>query len=181
MLVALTQREKFEWILQKCTELGVTSFLPVITSRCLVHTQDETGRKTERWRTILREASEQCERSRIPELLPVQSLEKALSQATSRNNETPARAFILSEHEQQQSLRTALNQIEKQGVNKNIQLLIGPEGGFTRSELIMAVNAGFLPVSLGPRILRMETAAVAASALVLYELGGLEEKPQLRE
>jgi 16S rRNA (uracil1498-N3)-methyltransferase len=179
LLLALTQREKFEWMLQKCTELGAAAFLPVITSRCLVQAKEDASRKVPRWETILREASEQCERGLIPHLFSAQSIEQALHQVTSGNLGVPPAAFILSAHEQQVSLRAALERMNPSGIAE-IYVLVGPEGGFTLPEVSAAVQAGFQPVSLGPRILRMETASVTVTALVLNQLGEMETKPQPR-
>ena len=85
LYIALTQRAKFEWILQKGTELGVSTFIPVITSRSLVRETAGDARKVERWESILREAAEQCARGRIPEVLPALSFEQALTDAKKRN------------------------------------------------------------------------------------------------
>jgi len=162
--ICLTQREKFEWILQKGTELGVAAFLPVLTSRTLVQKIDDVAGKTERWMKILKEAAEQSERGRIPALLPVVSLKNALVPDSSDLD------LVLNEDESQAGLTTSLkNHLPL----SRIRMLIGPEGGFSTDEVRLAQNAGYFSVSLGPRILRMETAAVAAVAIAMAELSEL--------
>jgi 16S rRNA (uracil1498-N3)-methyltransferase len=161
---SLLARDKFELVLQKCTEVGVSQFVPVITQRSLVRDADAvTSKKLTRWRRIITEAAEQSHRSRIPDLsLPVQ-FEEALSQWNAFD-----RCLIASPQEQQMSMQKALS-----GGKQNpqtIALLIGPEGGFAEQEVSLAVEAGAKPVSLGPRILRTETAAIVAAALILHEL-----------
>lgn len=162
MLLSLTQREKFEWMLQKCTEVGAAGFQPVITSRSLVQKPAEVETKYERWRAIIREAAEQSGRGRIPELLPPASLVGATEEAA----RTYQRCIIPWEGEKTRSLKQALTEEPA----KSVAALIGPEGGFSDEEARQAVSAGFIPVTLGRRILRMETAAVVTAALVLYEL-----------
>lgn len=161
LLLCLTQREKFEWMLQKCTELGVTRFTPVVSSRSLIQQPGEAERKYDRWQTILKEAAEQCGRGRVPQLLPTLRWQAALQ--TGGGADLRLAAW---EGEKTRRLKECL--AEKPA---RVQLLIGPEGGFAAEEIQQAEKAGFIPVSLGPRILRMETAAVVAAAWVLYELG----------
>ena len=161
---SLLPRDKFELVLQKCTEIGISQFVPVITQRSIVRDADTvTSKKLTRWRRIITEAAEQSHRGRIPDLsLPVQ-FEEALSQLNAFDC-----CLIASPQEQQMSLQKALSGAKQE--LQNVALLIGPEGGFTEQEVSLAVNAGARPVSLGPRILRTETAAIVAAALVLSEL-----------
>lgn len=163
MILALTQREKFEWMLQKCTEVGAGAFLPVVTSRTLVQSPADAMGKYERWGTILREAAEQCGRGRIPELLPVMELDDAVRYA---GKEYKTR-LLPWEGERRSHIKEYL----RGNSSANTVVLIGPEGGFSEEEVAFAVKAGFTPVTLGERILRMETAAVVAGALVMYEWG----------
>lgn len=163
LYLSLTQREKFEWILQKCTEVGATAFVPLISSRSLVQNELPESRKLTRWQKILQEAAEQSGRARIPQLKPVCYLTDALETA-SREHDLCLMAW---EGESVCSLRQALtgeNHLER------VAILIGPEGGFSGEEVDRAVQNGWRTVSLGTRILRMETAAVVATALILYEL-----------
>jgi len=166
MLLSLTQREKFEWMLQKCTEVGVSTFQPVITSRSLVQQPVQTIAKYERWKTIIWEAAEQSARSRLPELLPPAGLAEAVAEAARRCQ----RCLIPWEGEKARTLKGAL----AGPAVGSVALFIGPEGGFAEGEVQQAVNASFNVVTLGRRILRMETAAVVSAALVLHELESTE-------
>jgi 16S rRNA (uracil1498-N3)-methyltransferase len=158
---SLLPRDKFELILQKCTEIGVARFVPVIAERSIVRNADAvTPRKLARWWTILTEAAEQSHRGRIPQLAEPTSFADSLAGLAEFGV-----SLIASPHEQQQTLRSALRKEVK-----SIAVLIGPEGGFTKSELGLACDAGAIPITLGPRILRTETAAIVTTALVLYEL-----------
>jgi len=162
MLLCLTQREKFEWMLQKCTEIGAAGFLPVISQRSLVQGKTDTLAKYERWQMILKEAAEQSGRGMIPQLLPPANLKEAVM---SMRDEYPLR-LIPWEDEKQNGIKAALCQVKP----VKVALLIGPEGGFSAEEVQMATEAGFIRVTLGRRILRMETAALVSAALIFQEL-----------
>lgn len=162
MVLALTQREKFEWMLQKCTEIGVTSFRPFVSSRTLVQKPEEAEEKRERWEKIVQEAAEQSHRGKIPDLMPATRFKEVVTNIYSEN----ALKLILWEEELNVSLKPLLQKYR----GRNAIVLIGPEGGLSAEEVALAREAGFQPVSLGKRILRMETAAITAAALVLYEL-----------
>jgi 16S rRNA (uracil1498-N3)-methyltransferase len=166
LLLCLTQREKFEWILQKCTEIGVSTFIPVISSRSLVQSAREVEGKYERWQRILREAAEQSHRGIVPALKPTVRFDAALKLP---EIEMDCR---LIPWEEEHSL--GIRQVLGAGHPGRVTLAIGPEGGFSESDIGAAKGTGFVPVTLGPRILRMETAAVAAAALTLYECGDME-------
>jgi len=162
---SLLPRDKFELVLQKCTEVGVSQFIPVITQRSLVRDADAvTPNKLTRWRRILTEAAEQSHRTRIPELAKPVQFEEVLSQVNAFD-----RCLIASPYEQQNTLQKALRPSNTANA-QTIALLIGPEGGFAEQEIGLAIEAGAKPVSLGPRILRTETAAIVAAALILHEL-----------
>lgn len=162
MLLSLTQREKFEWMLQKCTEIGAAGFLPVISQRSLVQGKTETLAKYERWQMILKEAAEQSGRGMIPQLLPPANLKEAVM----NTRDEYALRLIPWEDEKQTGIKTML----REGNPAQVALLIGPEGGFSAEEVETATDAGFLRVTLGRRILRMETAAVVSAALIFHEL-----------
>ncbi len=163
MMLGLTQREKFEWMLQKCTEVGAAAFLPVITSRSLIQQPHEVHSKYPRWEKILREAAEQSGRGKIPELLPPLPFEEAIAYGKSSNEI----CLVAWEAEQHLSLKNVIAQDVQRAA-----MLIGPEGGFSQEEITLAAAQGYLPVSLGSLTLRMETAAIVAAALVLHQLGG---------
>lgn len=162
--ICLTQREKFEWILQKSTELGVSQFQPLISERTLLQKEKEVLGKYDRWRKILKEAAEQCERGRIPELLPTLALKHAVKP------ESGVTSILLNEDEHHLSLASLLKPVKSP---VRVRLLIGPEGGFTKDEIELARSARYQSVTLGPRILRMETAAIVAAAIVMNEWGDL--------
>ena len=157
---ALLQREKFELVLQKLTEVGAASITPVLTSRALVREPPDAHRY-ERWRSILREAAEQCGRGLLPELLPALPVNDALAGYAGR-------ALVAYEGERCLTLREALRTRPA-----DVALFVGPEGGYTPEEIDTARRAGACTFTLGPRVLRAETAALLAAALVLYELGDL--------
>ncbi len=163
LYLALTQREKFEWALQKCTEAGASCFVPLISSRSLVQTFTEARTKYERWHKILQEAAEQSGRGRIPLLLEPQRYGQALAHA--RQN-APA-CLVAWEKEEKTTLKIALEKIRP---GEKIAVFVGPEGGFAEDEIDLACQVGAMPVSLGPRTLRMETAAVVMVSLILYQL-----------
>lgn len=163
LYIGLTQREKFEWILQKCTEAGVSKIIPMITERSLLRkTTDITGKK-ERWEKILKEASEQCGRGSIPKLSDPLSFHEAVKAGSLAD-----KALFCWEDEKQKTLREILEPLHS--TTSNISLMVGPEGGFSTEEAALAQEAGWSTVTLGKRIYRMETAAIASVILTLYEL-----------
>lgn len=158
---------RFEWILEKGTELGVTAFVPTLCRRSMAGLEDTGPSKLQRWQRIIQEATEQCGRSRIPTLSPIRPLLHAL------NNVPPgALALMPWEEEQAASLRAALHTArqEQAAQPQTVVLFIGPEGGLMAEEVKIALQHGVQSVSLGPRILRAETAAISAIANIMYEL-----------
>ena len=164
LFIALTQREKFEWILQKCTEAGVCCFIPVITARSIVRNPKDVLSKMERWNKIIQEASEQCERGLVPQLKPPVFYKEAINKPLSET----VKIFFWEDEDQNQTLSQLIEPQRK--TISDVALFIGPEGGFSPEEAILAKDAGWNMVSLGKRIFRMETAAIAASILTLYEI-----------
>ena len=161
---SLLQRDKFEWVLQKGTEIGVAEFVPVITRRSLVRDADDVGaNKLERWRRIIKEAAEQSGRGALPSLSGPIPFAAAASEALSHS-----RTLIAWEGETTRTVRDVLGGLSEVA---SVALFIGPEGGFEAAEVEEATSYGTIPVTLGRRILRTETAAVVGAALVLYELG----------
>lgn len=153
--------QRFEWVLQKGTELGVMRFVPTICQRSVVRQQAALVKKQARWEQIIREAAEQSGRGRLPELTSPQSLTEALA-------DVPSHELVLMPWEEagQTSLKRALSDQRP----ANIGLFIGPEGGFTPQEARQAQAAGAALVTLGPRILRAETAGLAVCAALLFHL-----------
>ena len=162
----LLKSARFEWILEKGTELGVFTFAPILCRRSMSGLEEAGPAKIQRWQRIIQEAAEQCGRSRMPALAPIRPLMHAL-------NDFPpgALALIPWEEEHGQSLREALASVSTNRVQPlTVVLFIGPEGGLMIEEVKLAQRHGVQPVSLGPRILRAETAALAAVSNVMYQL-----------
>ena len=171
---SLLSREKFEWVLQKCTEIGVRRFVPMVTERSIVHKESLKPGKTGRWQRIIQEAAEQSARGRIPELEKAVKFDKAIANLEDFSTaHLPADYKVLTHTKRQgQSLQQYLKSNENK--IKSIALFIGPEGGFSENEVQSATNNNVAVISLGKRILRTETAAIVASSLILYELGEME-------
>jgi 16S rRNA (uracil1498-N3)-methyltransferase len=182
----LLKSARFEWILEKGTELGVSTFVPTLCRRSMAGLENPGSSKLQRWQHIIQEAAEQCGRACLPELLPIRPLKHAL-------NDIPpgALALIPWEEEREHTLRTVLRSrygehppggtspADSQSVGTQfirptitVVLFIGPEGGLMAEEIKLAQRYGVQVVTLGTRILRAETAALTAIANVMYELGG---------
>lgn len=168
LLTPLTRREKFEWMLQKCTEAGVGRFVPIVSERSLVRLTDEGDEKRDRRVKILREAAEQSSRTRVPELSAAVTLTEALN--------LPADAAALKiffwEKAEDVTLKSILTETALKPLPTQVFLAVGPEGGFSDAEAAAARDAGWRIVTLGKRILRVETAALAAVLLTNYGLNG---------
>jgi 16S rRNA (uracil1498-N3)-methyltransferase len=170
LIQSLPKGDKFEFIIQKNTELGVSAFQPVISERSAIRLDaGQVLKKEERWRKIIREAAEQSGRQIIPELQPVQGWTKFMSE-----NRPSGLLLIPWEGEQQRSLRQVLQ--DQKLIPEAISIFIGPEGGFSQSEVELAVKSGAVPVTLGPRILRTETAGLVVTSVVLYHFGDLDNE-----
>jgi 16S rRNA (uracil1498-N3)-methyltransferase len=173
---AVLKADRFEHVLQKGTELGVVAFVPTICDRCVVGSfEDGRSGKLIRWERIIAEAAEQSGRGKLPVLQPGTIFRQACSQARGIS-------LIPDEQEGSRRLREALRQLTTNAAVETrnarprpfaVNLFIGPEGGFAEEEIEVARGYGIVPVSLGSRILRSETAAIAAASAVLYELGDL--------
>ena len=158
--------DKFEWVLQKGTELGVARFVPVISERSVVRPAAALLRKYERWQAILREAAEQCGRATLPALAEPLSWVEAVAAPT---DEKALKLLPWEENRDGPSLFGALQQFPQR---HTVHLLIGPEGGLTADEVAAARVAGWQTVSLGPNVLRAETASLAATAVVMASAAG---------
>lgn len=146
--------ELFEWVLQKGTEIGVSAFVPLITE----HTERREITKRDRLKKILREAAEQSERGKIPSLSEPIDFEKAIAE------NFDGISIILHSRGNYSSLSSKLPEIK---TARKCRIFIGPEGGFSGKEIEQAQKTGFAVASLGPRILRTETAAVVVAGLML--------------
>jgi len=152
--------DKFEWILQKGTELGVARFVPVISERSVVRPAAALQKKYERWQAIIREAAEQCGRGRIPRLQEPLTWAEAITHADGLR-------LLPWEAATQSAPRLAPLLLAGTPPPVGLSLLIGPEGGISDNEAATAQTAGWQTISLGPQILRAETAALAAVAVAL--------------
>ena len=162
--------QKLEWVLQKGTELGLVEFIPVICERSIVGDLEDVDRKLGRWARIIREAAEQSRRGQLPALRPAM----LFVQGCQRAKRSGGLGLLPWEDETATSLKASLTAGET-GAERpfSINLFIGPEGGLTAEEVETARRYQVQPVSLGPRILRAETAGLAAAVAILYELGDL--------
>ena len=156
----LPKTGKMELIVQKCTELGVFSVVPVLSARCVVVPGKDYDKKRERYNRVALEAAKQSRRAMIPQVLPLTELKKIDVQSFD--------LFLVAyEDENTVSLKQALRAAASP---QTIALLIGPEGGLEEGEIAQLVQAGAVSVSLGKRILRTETAGMAMLAQTLYEV-----------
>ena len=159
LALGISAGERMDYSLQKATELGVTAIQPLATERSVVKLAGErAGKRLQHWQHVVIAACEQCGRNRVPAVAPVQTLFGYLATADRR-----LRRLLLSP-----DAATPLKQVPRSAA---VVLLVGAEGGLAPSECEAAEASGFEPVSLGPRILRTETAPVAALA-VLQSLWG---------
>ena len=163
---ALPKADKMELIIQKCTELGVSSIVPVATEHCIVKLSGKDAqKKRERWQKIAEAAAKQSGRGIIPQMGDVLTFGQAVQQAKEMDL-----ALFAYEKEEKRSVSMAV-----QGFSgKTVALFVGPEGGFSVSEVEKAMENGWNPITLGKRILRTETAGMASIAILLDRLEGEE-------
>lgn len=152
LYLAIFKFDRFEWAVEKCTELGVTNIVPVIAARTDAHLASAAIKRVERWRRIAHEASQQSRGDRPPEVPNPEKLSKVIEAA-------PGLRIVLSEAERGHILLSLLKN------SHEFSLAVGPEGGWTSSELDLFQSNGWSSASLGTTILRAETAATAALAI----------------
>ena len=163
LIQGIPKGERMEFILQKGTELGAAGFVPFVSSRTIPRLSgDKAVERVRRWERIVTEAARQCRRPDIPEIGGIMPLSEALAAAGQEVR------LLLWEEESERSLKEFL---EASPCPASVALLIGPEGGLSREEAEEAMAAGFVPVTLGPRILRTETAGPAVLAILQYVWG----------
>ena len=163
LYLAVFKFDHFEWAVEKATELGVASITPVLARRTEKHLAQAAAKRVERWRRIAHEASQQSRRTSVPELGQPVPLKLALSE------EATSTRILLSETEQERTLSAALASRAEPG--SLCALAIGPEGGWAQDEIDLFTQYAWTHVTLGPRILRAETAAIAAIAVAVTFLG----------
>ena len=160
LAIGISKGDRFDWVLQKATELGVTKITPLFSERTEVKLQGERLQKRiGQWQKIIVGACEQCQRNRLPVLETPQALEAFLVNCTSEQK------FVLHHRADAQ-----LRDISKPS---SVALMIGPEGGLSDAEISAAENSGFISLTLGPRVLRTETAPITALTLVQSLWGDL--------
>lgn len=157
----ISKGERMDIVIQKSTELGATMIVPIISER----TQVKNTQKVERWRKIALSAAQQSGRDKIPEINEPVQLEEYMDSIAPGSS-----GIIFFEEKRERNLKNVLSDFK--GI-KEITILIGPEGGFTKEEVAAAIEKGFVEASLGPRILRTETAPITALSIIQYELGDM--------
>ena len=159
LLLSIFKFDRMEWAIEKCTELGVARIVPVIARRSEAHLASAAAKRVERWRRIVLQAAEQSRRSLVPEVFQPLKLKEALMLPGGMR-------IVLSEFETEVKLKDLL-QSPSDG---EVVIALGPEGGWTNEELTVFREAGWISASVGSTILRTETAAIAAMAVVQSEL-----------
>lgn len=157
----LSKGDRMDYAVQKAVEMGVTRIVPLTTERCDVKLKgDREDKRLRHWQSVAISAAEQCGRARVPEILPVMTLVEWFEHTTDCD------LRLVLHHRTEQSLDS---------MNKpaRVALMIGPEGGLSPEEIAAAENSGFLPVALGPRVLRTETAPIAAMSLCQWLWGDI--------
>lgn len=159
LLLSIFKFDRMEWAIEKCTELGVARIVPVIARRSEAHLASAAGKRVERWRRIVLQAAEQSRRSLVPEVFQPLKLKEALMLPGGMR-------IVLSEFETEVKLKDLLQSPS----GGEVVIALGPEGGWTNEELTVFREAGWISASVGSTILRTETAAIAAMAVVQSEL-----------
>jgi 16S rRNA (uracil1498-N3)-methyltransferase len=172
----ITANERMDWLLEKATELGAATLLPITAERSVLKLKGERAdKKLAHWQAIAVASSEQCGRNRVLQVGQARTLEQALEQLSAAQEPSQAARWVLSLspgtrllHEMIQTIRSTHDHDATQPTE--IIVLSGPEGGLSPAEEAQAIAAGFVPVSLGNRVLRAETAPVAVlSAIACLE------------
>ena len=156
LLLAVFKFDRLEWAIEKATELGAARIVPVLARRTEKHLAQAAPARVERWRRIAQEAAKQSRRSNLPAIDNPVAIKEATRLLPS------AQRLLLAEQEKQLTLRAALVNTGE----REIVVAVGPEGGWTEDELLLFAAESWTLVSLGPRILRAETAAISAAAIV---------------
>jgi len=161
VLLSIFKFDRMEWAIEKATELGVERIVPIIARRSEKHLAKSAQNRVERWNRIAREAAKQSRRSDVPVVEDVAALKLA-----ARRDGVGVR-LLLAEQERTRTLRNALDEALAESGDELpvIRMAVGPEGGWTAEEEALFDSEGWKPVSLGPRILRAETAAITAMAV----------------
>ncbi len=167
----LPKADKMELIIQKCVELGVHEIIPVSMKRCVVKLDEKKAKsKITRWQAISESAAKQSNRNIIPVVREVMSFKEAVKMASENMD------ISIIPYELAQGMEATKEALEKIHGDMSAAVFIGPEGGFDISEIEMAKENGIIPVSLGKRILRTETAGMTVMSILMYHLETQEQK-----
>ncbi|HWP91232.1 MAG TPA: 16S rRNA (uracil(1498)-N(3))-methyltransferase [Thermodesulfobacteriota bacterium] len=161
LLQGIPKGDKMDWIVEKSTELGVRTIIPVITER----SQIRESRKIQRWQRIANESIKQCGRVKAPKILTPLTFDAAIK----FNNNSKLKLMFYEKAETRliNNMKNTIQPID------DITLLFGPEGGFSENEVKLAIEEGFTPIGLGPRILRTETAGIVALSILQFLFGDI--------
>lgn len=160
----LPKADKMELIIQKAVELGVYEIIPMATARAVVKLDEKKAKsKLLRWQGIAEAAAKQSKRGLIPEVKPVMTMKEAVSYSGS------SKVRVIP-YELAEGMEQTRNIMENLKPGEDIAVFIGPEGGFEEGEIALAVEAGIVPITLGKRILRTETAGMTVLSWVMYQL-----------
>jgi 16S rRNA (uracil1498-N3)-methyltransferase len=164
LLQALPEKERMEWVIQKATELGVSEIVPFQSERSIsLADRDSKQKKSHRWQEIALKAVQQTRRAKVPKVDSYRSFQEALEGCRGEGLK------ILLWEKRGEPLKKILSQHPP----KKIFVMVGPEGGFAEEEVELAKKKGFIPIKMGQRILRTETAAITLVAILQYELGDI--------
>ena len=169
LAMCLLKADKMDFVVQKAVELGVNRIVPIASQNCVVrYDAKKAVQRQQRWQKIADEAAKQCGRTALVKVGPIERLQDFLSRAC-YEDDMDSEFLFCYENEAKVSVRDCLQQT----ISERYLLLIGPEGGFTLEEAKAVIKAGGQSVTLGPRILRAETAAIAGLSIVQFEKGDL--------
>lgn len=159
LVQALVKEQKMDFILQKTTELGIDRVIPYMAARSVVRLEKKEIKKLERWQKIVKEASEQSKRTRIPDVLPVMTISEIL------NLKDYDVKLLCTVRENTKNIKNLLSNVVE---GAKMIVVVGPEGGFTEDEEEQLIRGGFQTVSLGKSVLRTETASLFIMSVVRY-------------
>lgn len=160
----LPKGDKMEWIIQKAVELGASEIVPVESRRCVVRLDEKkAAKKTQRWQQIAEGAAKQSKRMKIPKVHEPVNFSQALSYAGEMD-------VKLIPYELQKGMKETRGVLAQIRPGQSVGVFIGPEGGFEENEISAAVKAGAVPITLGKRILRTETAGLALLSVLMFQL-----------
>lgn len=166
---ALPKSDKMELVIQKAVELGAVKIVPVRTRRCIVRLDKQKAeKKLARWRSIAEAAAKQSGRGIIPEIPEIMSFAEALEDAGNLD-------AVLIPYELYDGMQDSFGMVERAAKSRSVGVFIGPEGGFERGEIEQAIGQGAVPISLGKRILRTETAGMTVLSILMFMIEGRKE------